>query len=242
MLYRNLRSKGARQPLPSQVQKSQSAIFPPPCGVYNQPWCPRLATCKDAKAAEAVTSSAQELKKEKYFSAISIYKRTPTRLSRNDLYSLPYRPFILHRLPRCLAMEKISSGPLSAVPTPPDRISLCGRLIAVVPGQFHSDWEKLLKNQERAIELGAAYAVSTVTREHILGWVHQPLRACVYLNLPPTKREMLPYPALSFAEKDGFVVTGAFVVDSHECYRLLLSNKFLALEELLDSYNEILKR
>ena len=139
-------------------------------------------------------------------------------------------------------MEALPSAPTPSCLSLPDRTSTYQGLTLVVPGQFHADSQTLLGNQEMAIGKGVAYPVSRVTKEHILGWVDGPKRPCIYLNLPPTKREQLPYLALSFGERDNLVVTGVFIIGAFECFRLEQSERYFGLGELSDSYTDILSR
>jgi hypothetical protein len=125
-----------------------------------------------------------------------------------------------------LAMAFLSNGAAKAQSVITETYK---ELDVIVPEWLREHSAELLKNQKRAIDLGAVLDtdVDALTVDYFdLGWAFQnPPHSCYHMNIPPVRREQLHlehpnYVPLSLTERNGFVVAGAFAVPVRESFAL----------------------
>jgi hypothetical protein len=96
-----------------------------------------------------------------------------------------------------------------------------GPFVIGVSKRFSLALEALLRNQRRAIDLGALYPVTKWTKDYVLGWpFNNQNLACVHVNIPRTRGDALNCDFVSYVESEGHVVSGFFIVPNNECYVL----------------------
>jgi hypothetical protein len=108
-----------------------------------------------------------------------------------------------------------------------------GIYVIGVSKQYPHDLEALLRNQRRAIDLGALYPVTECTKDHVLGWpFDDPGLACAHINIPPTERDALEYDPISYTAREGNVVSGFFIIPNNKCWTIPDSRHCISFDDL----------
>lgn len=96
-------------------------------------------------------------------------------------------------------MAPAYSAPSELPETEKDYRYSYGPFVIGVSKRFSHESEALLRNQRRAIDLGALYKVTKWTKDHVLGWPFNTQKlACAHVNTPPTERDALKYDSISY--------------------------------------------
>jgi hypothetical protein len=130
-------------------------------------------------------------------------------------------------------MAPTYSAPSALPETEKDYRYSYGPFVIGVSKQFAYDLEALLRNQRRAIDLGALYPVTKCTKDYVLGWPFNNIRlACAHVNIPPTERDALEYDSVSYTERVGNVVSGFFIIPSDKCWTIPNSPHLISFNDL----------